>query len=410
MRKPQTVIFLILTLLLILSFSSCSKNDDSEQGNINNVETSKDADYEEQNYFTQLKDELGYNYVRIKNERAHVSFDVPKDWKVTVKNARHIVMQAPEDDEVLPGITLHCYNAYYTDSTTLDISTVGSYDRYFQFDLPLSEFMFDGNNYAMYDLTTPYTVNTDTRFTNGIDTVTSIQYYDNVSFYKTTTHDSLGKETGLYAYYVNWQGTPTLFTAAFYRDYKEECLSLLNYMVSSMKYTEGATVTKTKEFSAGDVTMNVLDIFEKTDAQNILAVDSDDTSKYSGFKIGVFHIDEEDLSTYDVMEKYGKSIIRHFTRGNIEEQFEILNSPGTSEENVGNATKTYCYTILNSYGLKIDAPYNAIDYYLGDSTFYTTYYILDTKDKGSNIICIFWPKNQVKEAAQIEEIIEKSIS
>lgn len=292
-NKLQILIAFLLVAATVLS--GCSKEDvdaKKDYGKIQDVEISdaQDAGYEEDTIFKEAGDDLGYEYVQVDSKRAEMRFQVPKTWTVKMVNQRFLSVQAPEDDPLLPGVTLNIQHGF---------GFLGEYNRnmpdefeeFFAGERQEVTYRIEGGDFYQSYMGTPTRAVAHDEITDAGNLTMHI--YENAPMYQYR----LGKIpsfacTALYAY-VKWQNLPHCFSIVCNSEKEEAAEKLLTYITSTIKLSK-AKVTETKEETIDGVTFLVPKEFErvKTDLGIALRPSMMQSSYFGGSVVTVIDLEE----------------------------------------------------------------------------------------------------------------------
>lgn len=408
-NKKILLVFLCLVLCLV-SLTGCGNKD---QGGFEDIDVSDEKPKERVSLFTQAEDTLGYKYQLVKCGRTGVAFNVPADWTVEVENGRHILIQAPESDPHLPGMSLHYYAKLQVPEDNETLQVIGQYDTFFDYDMEITKYNFKGTQYSLYSEFKPDKMYTDTSITGGDDKLTSLAY-SSYPFLMAYTMDPLpeSEDPGLFAYYINWYNTPTLFTCAFHNADYDKAEALLQYVVSSMQKYEPAETLEYADYEINGLKLSLPSEFEVISDDLTYGVPLTNLGTRCGFTVSVY--DSEELSEEEfrsIVEKNAANVFSKAAQANINVHYEPMHSPSASIEKLaedGSFMKTYNYTVLRQHAYEYSETLWWNDYYNGVQTLYTTFFYYDT-GKDAKIITFTWPTDRMEEALKIEETIEISI-
>ena len=118
-KLRSLIIFLIIAMTV--SFSSCSKPQDS-LGKIEEIEIDEKTTEEEAPGFERQECPLtGYGFQTINNYTANMSFDIPSTWRAFGQKPNTIRLEVPMDDPHFPGNVFYIQYVYdYVTENELD--------------------------------------------------------------------------------------------------------------------------------------------------------------------------------------------------------------------------------------------------------------------------------------------------
>ena len=208
-------------LVFVLFLSSCTKKE-APLGHIEDVEITIEEE-ESEDIFTKEENELGYVTKRIDDQRARYSFEVPTNWSIDIRSGRVYQISAPSNDPHLPGAIILVYHAYnYTSGDYIDAYSMS---QVFSEEINKSSYKIGLESYTPLDITSPDEIVDDPSFTNGHADLVSIQYHEGVTLIQGKMK-VLTEEYSIINTYVNWDGTPTLFSMLIPPDKKDTGVKL----------------------------------------------------------------------------------------------------------------------------------------------------------------------------------------
>lgn len=301
--KKWLILLLCLTSSLTM-LSGCSQVNDKEYGTIQDVDISnaEDSGYEEDKIFTEAKDNLGYEYVEINSKRAQMKFMVPKTWTIKTLNQRFIIVQAPQDDPKLPGVTLniqHGLNAL----AEFGNNTPSEFEELFSAERKNVTYKIDGADYYQSYMGTPSRVVAHNEITSEENNICMCIYEDAPMFRYRLGNVPPYKCTAFYSY-VKWKDLPHCFSLVCDSKYADTAEKLLTYITSTIKLSK-AKIGSTKQETISDITFTVPKEFEKikADGKEYLLSSTVESNYFGGSAICVVDLDEEKIDS-DFMNRF----------------------------------------------------------------------------------------------------------
>lgn len=289
------------TMVLLLCFvitswlAGCNKADtQKDYGEIQNIEVSGTAEtiYEEDKIFTEAKDNLGYEYVEVDSKRAEMKFMIPKTWNIKKVNHRFIKIESPEDDPLLPGITLNIQHGF-SPLAEYDKNTPSDFEELFSAERKIITYKIDGREYSQSYMSTPSRVVTHSEITTEPRNI-CMYIYENAPIFLYHRGDVAPYECTAFYSYVKWQNLPHCFSMVCNSKYADAAEKLLTYITSTIKLSK-AKIGKTKQEDISGVTFIVPEEFErvKRNGNEHLIASTADTNYFGGCAISVVDLGNE---------------------------------------------------------------------------------------------------------------------
>lgn len=296
-RLKKFILLVMMVALVTASFSGCKK--EPEAGTIDDVDLSVPKEEEsEKNVFTKYMSPYdGYEYDKVKFRVANMQFDVPVTWGVNEVNSRYISILTPDDDPLLPGVTINVLASYGSDVDTDEYSgeTNNDNSRYFsnlfKEEIPGLTFTVDGKRAHLRHYVAEDAIH------NGLDFAGGEGSYDattleseNITMVDSGSNYYSGQYT-MVATYVKWDHSPYCFVAVVPKAYIKIGRQMLEYMASSITYlpypSEGC-----RKVSYDEVSMEVPNSFlPEENAENFYTSDLWDNSSTAGMMTCVLRAD-----------------------------------------------------------------------------------------------------------------------
>lgn len=290
--------FLYILIVFLLAMTSCSSSEDLDYGNINDVTIDEQENpiHAEKNVFVKSENNLGYEYIKVNSDRAMMSFEIPKSWHIKSSNQRHYEILAPEDDPILPGVTLHILHSFRQVSPNAD-QGVDSFEEFFSSERNLVYYTEKGAG-AFYHtgLGNPSSMVTDSSISTD-NSIYTMHIYDDAQVYDHIWgRTPQSKQAVLYSY-VKWENTPHVFSIMCEQEKKEEARTLLNYITSTITYM-GNTAVSMKEETHDGITLTLPVSFEKKEGNGyaVYAPTFESGNRFSGMAVGIFDLE---ISSFD---------------------------------------------------------------------------------------------------------------
>lgn len=400
MKKKNKAAVPLIAVILVLALvfcTACGKT--AEYGKILKVDTTEDENSSKENVFTPVKDNLGYQYQKVRHPRAYMNLNVPAAWNVKMHNARHLEIISPKDDPQIPGVTLHILSDYSLSNENHD--TVGLYGKLFEKDLMGMYYTIDGN-YRQTGYASPTSQDTDTSFSKRADMLSFCEIED-VNLKHQSSGTSPAEECNALQYYVKWSDIPVVFSAVCKKDDTEKIKRLLTYMVSSITYTNAAIDT-VRMVKYDGLTFPVPNGFVKKE-ENVYLADYKTSSSCSGMGIAVYCAPEK-VSAESIMFDYAKDMSAAFLPGGTSGYENIYSCPAQSESVTIDGTSADIYTATATIISNKSKPG---DFYISGQTWYLTIYALAPDDNGQKLIVIWSQDSQVKLLNTIKQMVKERV-
>lgn len=296
---------------------SCSK--EPEEGTIEDVvidqaEPEEDVD----SIFTKIESPYDYEYTTFTLKKAHMRFDVPKTWTVTVNNSRYVTIQTPKNDGYIPDTTISILCNYGEDVEENEMSEYTlnnhayAFSAFFQNELEGLPTYTGGlqRHLRRYE--------TEDQIRNGLEFVDKDHVTDAATLIvddvvlMDKTGDYYSHECGMVSTYVKWDHSPFCFTSIADLEHMDNARNMLEYMVSSISYAKSdpvgyKTVDYKKEFTTA-----VPNTFVPVEgAENVFRSPIFDNTETAGMSVGVYllgSLEENPFEVDDINEYYGQTV------------------------------------------------------------------------------------------------------
>lgn len=406
MKRFKKILAICLAFAMLLSLAAC-KDDakEPEQGKINEVEIKDDIpNVQESGYqpFTELDDDLDYEYIEVKSDYLQLRFNVPSTWTVSNVNAGALKLQAPDNDPYMPGYT--CYLLSRFQFMGLEQLLPFQFESFFEGIMPGFYYNIAGKEYReMYnDVAADVYSNTD--FTEETEKFSFIEYKN---VYVEDKNGMSSRDTAIDAlhYNIDWtqdnQSEMEMCEALSLKslvlqEHSEGAKKVLTHIVSSFK---GHTPSKyeTKEITMNGVTIALPQDFEQF-GDNLYKADPKKDSEFAGIQVGVFELDLN-LSNFNGME-YAQTKAPVYANAFMPGYNNVPSFPAEApmEIVIGGKTATFIYGTVTHIG----NPSNnyAADFYGQDLSATMMVY-----DLGGKQIVIWTPDAQMLKAVSISDLV-----
>ena len=317
MIRKYVSIILAITVLFACMLPSCSR--EPEEGTISDViidQPVPDADAD--TIFTKADSPYDYEYTTFTIKKAHMRFDVPKTWNVTVDNSRHIILQTPAGDGYLPDTTIsilcnygenvdenemsqytlnnHAFNFsdFFKDELSGLVTRTGGISRH------LRKYEVEDNIYNGLEF-----VDSEHAEDAATLTVDDVVLVDNTNKYYI-------HECGMVTTYVKWDHSPFCFNSVVKQAYLENARSMIEYIVSSIVYeSSDHEGYKEVEYKKEFTTCVPNSFMPLNGAENVFTSSLKENRETSGMTIGVFTLDgfsKNDVSAENINDYYSQTI------------------------------------------------------------------------------------------------------
>lgn len=401
MNKKKILSASLLITCLALTLPGCSKDKDKEKelGTFEDVIVSETEDLSEENVFKAVDEPLGYQYKKIKHPRAYMSFSVPSDWDVDFPNARAVKITAPEDDLMLPDLTLYLISSYSMDGSYHD--TVGSYGKVFETDLSELYFPIEGRSIRRTGQTSPDSISSDTDITDRGDLL-SLSITDDIAVRDPVSGKIPENPCTAISYYINWAQQPAVFTTICPQEKKESVQKLMQYMVSSITMLPQTSLSA-KELTYDNITLAVPSEFAPVSGmENVFLSPSKKSLATSGMGVAVYKAEKE-LTEESIMFDYGERMSEGFLPKGTYYNMISCFAVDTKKANIdGKDAKVYTASCT-----VMPKKAESADFYMPGQMWYMTIYALPQDEDGQQCIVIWSQDSQGRYLDAIKKLVEE---
>lgn len=388
-------------MLIILSACGKEQSQTVNYGKLHEVDI--DGDIEDTvlpGPFLEAEDELSYEYGKNILEAAKLQFKMPDQWSQTVINGRMLRLDAPYDDEYMPGYSVIIALTYKNSGE--DLILPFDYEQYFVSDMDCMEYAVDGVLYHEEYNELPSEMFSNTDISDNTE-LYSFLVYDDVYAEDRSGVSARDCTLASLHYNVNWNEMPITVRTLVKEEDRENAKNVLNHIVSSFSNINLPSPSLA-EAELDGITLTLPDSFtiNKSNGKTIYETPSSANNIYSGMKLALFDIDyDPDIEDMDFSKTYGTAIAEAFMPRSTYSSIVSLPSDKT---NIVIDGKTVEFKTLNLTYVANDL--NASDTYYGDSgnAFIFLYYLPAEAGK-AKILALWTLSPQIEAAFEVNTLI-----
>ena len=411
--------------------TSCGlSSDKKDEGKIEDIEiTEEKSEYDEKNIYHKLEVPFGYRTKRLNSGAAHLKMEIPSSYSVNVENARHIIIQAPQEDKNVGDATFHLIhslshaNQRLSSGEPMPGMDAHAYVDYFKHELPRFFYSVNGVNYTLREQELPDEAISGYDFADKDSSKVFSTQADNVVTLFVDTNDVGSDEFTQLTYYFLWDEVPSAISTLVPKDKVENARKVIEFIISSSKYLV-SKADNTNTYKLANCTLSLPDrmVVDKRSNNNIARIPVTVTDNATaGITIGSFTIDlnkTEKLTEETMNEKFGMEIA-----GKLSPDWELIPfTAGTQkiESNLslgGRSTEHYFNTVTYNSKYVADklgeftygsSPFNGTFY--GNSSVTVMHVLTTVEDDKQYVLALLFKPTQFEEADKILHDAANSIS